>query len=46
MADFYKRWLTHARSDPAKALRDTQTSWIKQDDRRDPRAWAPYVLIE
>jgi CHAT domain-containing protein len=46
MVDFYKRWLTQDHSDPAKALRDTQLSWMKQDNRRDPRAWAPYVLIE
>jgi len=46
MVDFYKNWLTQARSDPAKALRDTQLSWMKPDNRRDPRAWAPYVLIE
>jgi tetratricopeptide (TPR) repeat protein len=46
MADFYKNWLTQDRSDPAKALRDTQLSWMKQDNRRDPSAWAPYVLIE
>jgi CHAT domain-containing protein len=46
MVDFYKNWLTQAHSDPAKALRDTQLSWMKQDKRRDPRAWARYVLIE
>jgi CHAT domain-containing protein len=45
MVDFYKRLLTQNHSDPAKALRDTQLSWMK-DNRRDPRAWAPYVLIE
>jgi CHAT domain-containing protein len=46
MVDFYKNWLTQTRGDPAKALRDTQLSWMKQDNRRDPRGWAPYVLIE
>jgi CHAT domain-containing protein len=46
MVDFYKRWLTQDHSDPAKALRDTQLSWMKPENRRDPRAWAPYVLIE
>jgi CHAT domain-containing protein len=46
MVDFYKNWLTQDRSDPAKALRDTQLSWMKQGNRRDPSAWAPYVLIE
>jgi CHAT domain-containing protein/Flp pilus assembly protein TadD len=46
MVDFYKNWLTQDRSDPAKALRDTQLSWMKQENRRDPSAWAPYILIE
>jgi CHAT domain-containing protein len=46
MVDFYKNWLTQDRSDPAKALRDTQLSWMKQDIHRDPSAWAPYILIE
>jgi CHAT domain-containing protein len=46
MVEFYKRWLAQVRSDPAKALRDTQLSWVKQDNRRDPRVWAPYILIE
>jgi CHAT domain-containing protein/Flp pilus assembly protein TadD len=46
MVDFYKNWLTQDHSDPAKALRDTQLSWMKQDNRRDPRVWAPYVLVE
>jgi CHAT domain-containing protein len=47
MVDFYKKWLTQARSDPARALRDTQLSWMKKNDqRRDPYAWAIYVLIE
>jgi CHAT domain-containing protein len=46
MVDFYKNWLAQSRSDPAKALRDTQLSWMKQDNRRNPRTWAPYVLIE
>jgi CHAT domain-containing protein len=44
--DFYKNWLTRPRNDPAKALRDTQREWIGQKGRNDPRAWAPYVLIE
>jgi CHAT domain-containing protein/Tfp pilus assembly protein PilF len=46
MVAFYKIWLTQSHSDPAKALRDTQLSWMTQDNRRDPRAWAPYILIE
>jgi CHAT domain-containing protein len=46
MVDFYKNWLTQPHSDPAKALRDTQREWIAQTGRNDPRAWAPYVLIE
>jgi CHAT domain-containing protein len=31
--DFYKNWLTQKHSNPAKALSDTQLSWIKQHDR-------------
>jgi CHAT domain-containing protein len=47
MVDFYENWLGQAHSDPAKALRDTQRSWMKSENRRrDPRAWAPYVVIE
>jgi CHAT domain-containing protein/Tfp pilus assembly protein PilF len=46
MADFYKNWASEAQGDPATALRDTQRQWINQDDRRHPRAWAPYLLIE
>jgi CHAT domain-containing protein/Tfp pilus assembly protein PilF len=46
MADFYRNWSGPAHSDPAKALRDTQLQWIGQTDRGNPRAWAPYVLIE
>jgi CHAT domain-containing protein len=46
MADFYKNWTAQEHSDPAGALRDTQRQWIRHADRRNPRAWAPYVLIE
>jgi CHAT domain-containing protein len=46
MVAFYKTWLSQIRSDPAKALRDTQLSYLKQDTLRDPRIWAPYILIE
>ena len=46
MVAFYKNWLNQVRSDPAKALRDTQLSYLKQDKLRDPRVWAPYILIE
>jgi CHAT domain-containing protein len=40
--------LSQARSDPAKALRDTQSAYLKKDDQalHDPRVWAPYILIE
>ena len=38
MVAFYKTWLGQVRSDPAKALRDTQLSWLKQDNHRDPRS--------
>jgi tetratricopeptide (TPR) repeat protein len=46
MVAFYKNWLNQVRSDPAKALRDTQLSYLKHDKLRDPRVWAPYILIE
>ena len=46
MVAFYKTWLSQTRSDPAKALRDTQLSWLKHDKLHDPRVWAPYVLVE
>jgi CHAT domain-containing protein len=46
MVMFYKNWLAQSRSDPAAALRATQLSWIKQNGRRDPHIWAPYVMVE
>jgi CHAT domain-containing protein len=47
MVDFYKNWIgQQTYSDPAKALRQTQLDWIKDKDRRDPRVWAPYVVVE
>jgi CHAT domain-containing protein len=46
MADFYKNGSDRAHGDPARALRDTQRQWVKQAERRNPRAWALYVLIE
>jgi CHAT domain-containing protein/tetratricopeptide (TPR) repeat protein len=47
MVDFYKNWIgQQTYSDPAKALRQTQLDWIRYKDRRDPRVWAPYVVVE
>jgi CHAT domain-containing protein/Flp pilus assembly protein TadD len=46
MAAFYKTWLSRSQSDPARALRDTQLSYINGDNTRDPGIWAPYLLIE
>jgi hypothetical protein len=46
MTDFHKNWTGKPRSDPAKALPDTQRQWIGQLGRCNPRAWTPYVLIE
>jgi CHAT domain-containing protein/tetratricopeptide (TPR) repeat protein len=46
MVDFYKNWIGQEHSDPARALHDTQRQWIAQDGRRNPKDWAPYVLIE
>jgi CHAT domain-containing protein len=45
MTDFYRNW-SGGKGAPARALRDTQRQWIAKADRRDPKAWAPYVLIE
>nr|VFK41191.1 MAG: Tetratricopeptide repeat-containing protein [Candidatus Kentron sp. SD] len=50
MVDFYGNWLSgDARSvTPAEALRQTRLDWIRSDDeqRRNSRIWAPYVLVE
>ena len=46
MVAFYRTWLSQTRSDPAKALREMQLSYVRQDTLRDPRIWAPYILIE
>ncbi|MDE5454137.1 tetratricopeptide repeat protein [Bradyrhizobium sp. CSA112] len=46
MSKFYKTWLSQSRSDPAKALRDIQLAYLKDDKLKDPRIWAPYILIE
>ncbi len=48
MIDFYLYWLLQDPNDPAKALRDTQLHYLKNDDPalHDPRVWAPYILIE
>ncbi len=49
MVRFYRTWLDGSKpKDLAVALRETQRSFIKDDDRRlrDPNAWAPFVLVE
>jgi CHAT domain-containing protein len=46
MEAFYRTLLSQSRSDPAKALRETQLFYLKQDKLRDPRVWAPYILFE
>jgi CHAT domain-containing protein len=49
MVAFYSSWLSQAgRSDPARALRETRLSYIANTDPtlRDPRVWAPYVVVE
>ncbi len=51
VADFYRNWLAAgpaAPADPASALRATQLDWIRSErpEKRDPRHWAPYVLLE
>jgi CHAT domain-containing protein len=50
VSDFYRNWLDRAPglpADPASALRRTQLDWIGSGpEKRDPRHWAPYVLVE
>jgi len=49
MARFYRTWLNGPKpKDLAVALRETQLSFIQDENEslRDPRIWAPFVLIE
>ena len=49
MARFYRTWLNGPKpKDLAATLRETQLSFIQDDNEslRDPRVWAPFVLIE
>jgi len=49
MARFYRTWLNGLKpKDLAVALRDTQLSFIKDDNEplRNPEVWAPFVLVE
>ncbi len=49
MARFYRNWLNGPKpKDLAVALRETQLSFIRDENEqlRDPRVWAPFVLIE
>nr|VFK17469.1 MAG: CHAT domain-containing protein [Candidatus Kentron sp. LFY] len=56
MLDFYENWLSgastslgnHAAKTPADALHETRLAWINSEDerKRNPRYWAPYVLVE
>jgi CHAT domain-containing protein len=51
VTDFYRNWLDRKPglpADPASALRRTQLDWIgsERPEKRDPRHWAPYVLVE
>lgn len=47
MIAFYKRWLAQRQSDPAAALRETKLAYLRDPDSqlRDPKVWAPYVLV-
>ncbi len=47
MIAFYTAWLQQARSDPAVALRATKLRYIthRKAALRQPRVWAPYVLV-
>ncbi len=49
MARFYRTWLNGPKpKDLAVALQETQLSFIEDENEslRDPRIWAPFVLIE
>ena len=49
MARFYRNWLNGPKpKDLAVTLRETRLSFIQDEDEslRDPRVWAPFVLIE
>jgi CHAT domain-containing protein len=49
MARFYHAWLNGPKpKDLAVTLRETQLAFIQDDNEqlRDPRIWAPFVLIE
>ncbi len=49
MTAFYDRWFaTGPQGDPAMALRATQLEFLndqRRAERRDPKVWAPYVLV-
>ena len=48
MLRFYQHWFDQNLSDPAKALRATQLSFIDENDPelKLPSLWAPFVLVE
>nr|VFJ49527.1 MAG: Tetratricopeptide repeat-containing protein [Candidatus Kentron sp. FM]VFJ57864.1 MAG: Tetratricopeptide repeat-containing protein [Candidatus Kentron sp. FM]VFK06084.1 MAG: Tetratricopeptide repeat-containing protein [Candidatus Kentron sp. FM] len=48
MEDFYGNWLSEPGKTPAQALHVTRLAWIEHEDKRkrEPRHWAPYVLVE
>jgi len=56
MLDFYENWLSDASTPlgnptakiPADALHETRLAWINSEEekKRNPRYWAPYVLVE
>jgi CHAT domain-containing protein len=48
MLDFYWNWLSEDGKPPTDALHETRLAWIKSEDekKRNPRYWAPYVLVE
>ncbi|MER2533398.1 MAG: CHAT domain-containing tetratricopeptide repeat protein [Candidatus Competibacter sp.] len=48
MVRFYRNWLSPKPKDLAVALRETQLSFIQNENEslRDPRVWAPFVLVE
>ena len=47
MVSFYTHWLSQQHSDPAAALQATKRAYLHHENPklRDPRVWAPYVLV-
>lgn len=47
MQDFYSTWINMANPDADDALRQVKVAWLRSEEpgRRDPKQWAPFVII-